>query len=100
MFCGLLVGLFVLYYPIKTFVKDYESYSDYLSDNWTHFLFCFYYFAARSMVYYIGAWLNSFSISAGDIILVAIFGLIVVGTVCKTIYDFHQNKLEDDIYEQ
>lgn len=100
MFGGLLVGLFVMYYPIKTFVKEYESYSDYLSDNLAHFLLCFYYFASRSMVYYIGLWLNSTSTSAGDIILVAIFGLIVVGIVCKTIYDFHQNKLESGIYEQ
>lgn len=93
MFGGLLIGLFVMYYPIKTFVKNYKSYSDYLSDNWTHFLFSFYYFAARSMVYYIGLWLNSISTSAGDIILVAVFGVIVVGIVFKTIYDFHQNKL-------
>jgi hypothetical protein len=100
LFCSFLVGLFGLYYPVKTFIKEYESYSDYLQDNWYHFFICFYFFAARSMAYYIGLWCSTFSTAISDIIILSIFGLVIGFTVFKTIYDFHKNKLEDGIYEQ
>ena len=42
----------------------------------------------------------TFSMSIADLAILSIFGLIVGVTVFKTIYDFHKNKLENDIYDQ
>jgi hypothetical protein len=63
------------------------------------FLNNFYYFGSRIILYYIGMWINSGSTALSDIIPFCIFGLIIVLVIGKVIYDFHQNNIDQVIYE-
>lgn len=60
----------------------------------------FYFFAARSMAYFVGLWINSPSLTLSTLAIMCVFGVVLVVVVGKTIYDFHKNKLEDGVYEQ
>ncbi len=51
-------------------------------------------------MYFIGQWVYTFSTSIIDLAFLSVFSFCVALTVFKTIYDYHKNKLENDIYDQ
>lgn len=96
-----LLGCFLVVYLLGYYLTNavrisFKEYTTYVSENFVHFLYSFYFFGSRMMFFYIGFWVNSISTSISIIIPFCIFSAIILLTLIKLFYDFHKGNLPKD----